>query len=616
MVNNCSGKSRELLIFNLAFIGGFLLKYNMLQIRVYHAPSVMLLLARNLLFLLVILVFLLPLMYHRRGRKILLVWYLVFTAFFFMNIWYNRYFGNYLSISDILMGRGMRPVRVIALQLLRPIDALFVLNAVLLCIVYMFSRRTIDLHVRPLVLGQYRKTWGLIILALLALQISGAHERFGHMSPAMLYRRSTPAFVSAYGIIPLYAMEYALLFHPQAFPSPLPQNDTVPPMENDLAGVEVVEQGQNIICIQVESLDSSIIGHTYGGRDIMPFLKSLKDQSLYFDNFYAQHTNGSFDAELSLLTSVYPINKNYGFKVNDLASFDSLPRVLRDAGYETVAFHGNDKEFFFRDKAYEELGFNRFYSREDYDESAMMFSNEGSTFGINDYDFFKQSAETLKTIEQPFFALLITVTSHTPYSFYPEKLSVEAFDDIQNPLVRGYFNSMTFVDRSLEMFFSRLADAGLLEDSLIIIYSDHDAAIDRPLYTSKREFVLDRQVKIPEHIPLLLIHPDIEPGISHKEGSPVDIGPTILDLLGEIEKPEEFLGYSLLSPIESPVFFLKELPQVIEQGQLLGIAPDGIVPIGYVADIGEKELDVSEDYYQMMLDYLRDVVFERRLEND
>lgn len=595
---------------------GFLMKYNYLAMRVYQVPSVTLLGIRNVLFVVLFILWIHPIAYRSRGRIFLIVFSLLCTAFFFMNVWYNRYFGNYLSISDMLMGRGMRPAKVLLLQLIRAWDALLLLDSIALVMLHLHRKnvRTVAIpNWYSSLYLEHRRWWIVGVLFAAVIQIFGANIRFGNDSPIVLYRRSTPAFVNVYGMVPLYSIEAALLAFPEAFPPPAIPREQVPIIENDLAGEKIVRREQNIICIQVESLDRNILGYSYGGREITPFLNRLRDESLYFDNFYAQHVNGSFDAELSFFTSVYPLNKNYGFKVNDLMSFDSVIQTLGEQGYATVAFHGNDKTFFFRDKAYEELGFDRFYSREDYHESRMRYSNLGSTFGINDYDFFDQSAQILREIDQPFFAFFITVTSHTPFDFYPEEVDVPEFSSIQNPLVRGYFNSMAFVDASLEHFFNHLEEDGLLEDSLIILYSDHDAGVDKEEYASKRDFVLTRQVKVPESIPLMIKHPDIDPGVSHKEGSPADLAPTILDLIGEIDKPKDFMGYSLLGPVDVPILFLHELPQLLHEGQLFVLSPDGLESVGYDPSSGVRDLKLPEEEYVHMLDYIRDVIFARRV---
>ena len=608
--------AKTIWFFPVLFMGGFLIKYDFLLIRVYQVPSPVLLGIRNLLFIAVFILWIHPITFRERGRFLLIIFSVVFTGFFFMNVWYNRYFGNYLSISDMLMGRGMRPAKVLMLQIIRAWDTMFLLDILGLVLLHRYCRNCTKVQIPlwfPIPFPHHRRMWIVGVLLVVIIQVFGANIRFGNNSPAMLYRRSTPAFVNVYGLIPLYMFEATLMITPGAFPPPPIAREHVPIIKNDLAGEEIVRRGQNIIAIQVESLDSNILGYRYGGREITPFLNRLKAESLYFDNFYAQHVNGSFDAELSFFTSVYPLNKNYGFKVNDLVSFDSLIETLGNHGYATVAFHGNDKTFFFRDKAYEELGFDRFYSREDYREDLMHYSNVGSTFGVNDYDFLQQSAYILKDIDQPFFAFFITVTSHTPFDFYPEEMVVEEFASIQNPLVRGYFNSMAFVDAALEHFFDLLEQEGLLDDALVVLYSDHDAGVEKEEYSSKRDFILTRQVKVPESIPLMIRHPEIAPGVSHKEGSPADLAPTILDLIGEIEKPGDFMGYSLLGPIDAPILFLHELPQLLHEGQLFVLSPDGLESAGYESSSGGRELELPEREYVLMLDYIRDVIFARRV---
>ncbi len=597
-------------------MGGFLMKYDFLALRVYQVPSPVLLGVRNILFIAVFVLWMYPMTFRQRGRIFLMVFSVVFTGFFFMNVWYNRYFGNYLSISDLLMGRGMRPAKVLMLQIIRTWDIVFLLDILGLFLLHRYCQFrgavSVPLWYKTPFL-RHRRMWVVGVLLVAIIQVFGANIRFGNVSPVVLYRRSTPAFVSVYGIISLYTFEATLMIAPEVFPPPAIPREHVPIIQNDLAGEEIVRREQNIIAIQVESLDSNILGYRYGGREVTPFLNRLKEESLYFDNFYAQHVNGSFDAELSFFTSVYPLNKNYGFKVNDLVSFDSLIETLRNHGYATAAFHGNDKTFFFRDKAYEELGFDRFYSREFYDENRMRYSNVGSTFGVNDYDFLEQSAHILKDIDQPFFAFFITVTSHTPFDFYPEEMEIEEFASIQNPLVRGYFNSMAFVDASLEHFFDLLEQEGLLEDALVVLYSDHDAGVEKEEYSSKREFILTRQVKVPESIPLMIRHPKIVPGVSYKEGSPADLAPTILDLIGEIDKPKDFMGYSLLGPIDAPILLLHELPQLLHEGQLFVLSPDGLESVGYEGSSGDRELVLPEREYVLMLDYIRDVIFARRV---
>ena len=76
-----------------------------------------------------------------------------------------------------------------------------------------------------------------------------------------------------------------------------------------------IRQAQyNVVSIQVESLAAQVIDmQTPSGQEITPFLNRLKQQSLYFENFYAQHGGGhSADAELTLFLSLLPLDTHQG----------------------------------------------------------------------------------------------------------------------------------------------------------------------------------------------------------------------------------------------------------------------------------------------------------------
>jgi len=620
-------------LFPAVFVLGFLIKYDFLALMIYQVPTTGGLIGKNIVWLTAILLYIRPILRLRRGKIVLVAVYIAISIFFFMNVWYNRYFGDYLSLSDMLMGRGVRPVKVLLWQLSRPADVLFLIDVIAL--IYLSRKLNGKNSMRPYRTAPYRAAFpktrlghvcaAVLLAVMLTIQIVWTNHRAGGDKPIILYQRSTSAFAGVYGIIPLYAFEYYSLFHPAELPL---EETAVEPLniENDLAGKQLIEEDQNIIVIQVESLDQNIIDLRYNGREVTPFLNSLKERALYFDNFYAQHVNGSFDAEFSFFTSMYPINKNFGFKVNDLSAFDSLVGKLNRRGYTTLAFHGNDKTFFYRDKAYEELGFDRFYSREDYEESIMKYPDTEFYLGINDYDFFQQSFNYLVTAEEPYFAFFITVTSHTPFDFYPEEEEIEEFSSIPNPLVRGYFNSMAFTDASLRAFFDRLSQSEISDNTAVIIYADHNAGIEHEIYASDRNFVMNRpQLKVPENVPLFFIYPEVEPGISHKEGSPTDLGPTILDMLGEEEKPADYLGCSLLSDEKVPILFMHEIPQILYEGQIFARFPFGLEYAGYAAETGsdagiaahdestaaEENLPRTEELLQL-IDYLKNVMLERR----
>jgi len=493
---------------------------------------------------------------------------LFFTLLFYSNLWYNRYFGNYLSITDIFMGQGTRPFEVISRQLFILSDFLFMIDIILLWYLRLKLKKEkytekINWHSKP----SQKQEYGVILMILLLLsQLSISAFYFSTYKPSEVYNESTTLMANAYGILPLYAYELYLNVKDEAtidIRKEIIENPEHIIEENSKD--YKLDENTNLLIIQLESYDAKMVDYMYKGKKISPFISKLKDQSIYFDNIYAQHINGSFDAEFAVLTSLYPINKNYSFLNNNMGNYNSLVNIFNDRNYETLAFHGNDKEFFHRDKGYDELGYDHFYSLEDYKFDNNYYDLD-SYFGINDYDFFNQSLNWLKDSKKPFFGYFITVTSHTPFNFYPESNNTD-FEAIENQLVKDYFESIRFVDASLEMFFNKLENNGLLENTLVVIFSDHNADINKEEYLSRGYFESEENFKKPEKTPLLIMHPELEPEIVEKPGTVTDLAPTLLALLG-IEKPEEFLGISLLNTIEKPIYFLHEVPQILYKNQL------------------------------------------------
>ncbi len=569
-----SGKKKS--IFFLMFFG-FLIKYNYLNWNIFQISSISALISKNLIVLATAFLIANLSFRSKKGIYLTLSCYLFFTIFFFANLWYNKYFGNYLSVADITMGQGVRPIKVLVRQLVGWIDLLFILEFPFLAYLIYSIRRENNLTSRNKTPGRKQI---IIIILIIAVLVSGhffyTSSLYAKKGFLELYEHSTPAFVSVYGIIPSYFAEFYVM---QTRGTKTSVEDDVDEsevtIEKDLSQTYNLSNVENIIVIQLESFDEKIIDYQYNGKELTPFINKIKSESLYFNNIYAQHINGSFDAEFSFLNSIYPINRNYAFETNDMSEFNSLLNVLDNKSFENLAFHGNKGDFFSRDKGYPEIGFDYFYSKSNFSVEKGLIGKD-TYLGINDYDFFDQSIEYLKAAKNPFFAFFITVTSHTPFDFYPEDYSVEEFKDLNPPIVKDYFNSVHFTDLALKNFFRRLKNNGLFEDTLFILYSDHTSEIRKESYSSAADFIMEGNVNIkePENIPLIIYHPELNAKTINKTGTHTDIAPTILDLLGVKEKPEGFLGVSLLKKKENSVLFLDEMPQILYHDTMFLKLPD------------------------------------------
>lgn len=625
MFSSLNLRKRDKLFFIFLLIG-FLIKYNYFNWYIFNVPSLSILILKNLIVILAF-VLLYGIVLKSKKRKIFtLIIYLIFSFFFIANLYYNRYFGNYLSLTDMIMGQGVRPFRVLTRHLVNwDLDLFLIFDIpILIYLTYKSKAETPILDSS----GFSRKTLlknnfilVLIIVILFFSQLIYSYSLFPADDFMELFNHSTPAFVNVYGILPLYLAEYQQLKNKSERAKENTEQDLDVDLdkvetEKELGNEEDINDIENVIVIQLESMDAKLIDYQHNGKEVTPFLNQLKDKSKYFSDIYAHHINGSFDAEFSFFTSLYPINRNYAFRSNNMQEFNTIVNVLREDDYNTYAFHGNEEGFFYRDKGYLEMGFDRFYSRDDFSAEEGVVG-EDTYLGINDYDLFDQSIEYLNDAEEPFFSVFITVSSHTPFTFYPEEYEVDEFSEIETPIVRDYFNSMYFVDHSLEMFFERIKESSLMEDTLFVIYSDHVADINKEEYKSGGEFANNRNIKEPEHIPLFIYHQDIEPEIIDKSGSHTDIAPTILDIMGYQEKPEEFLGVSLLKDIENPLLFLHEIPQIIYKDQLYIRVPAGpeeeskFEKISYKESTGDLDVELPDSEKERLnntINYMQEVM--------
>lgn len=595
-------EDKNLHYFSIIILLSFVVKYNIMMLYIFGAPSIITLLIRNILFIYFYSQFLEPLLFSKKIRQRLFILLVVFSIFFFINYWYNRYFGDYFSLSNLLSGEATGAFsyyEILVKQIIKIWDIVFILDITAAAYLGFKSISIYDFKLKEKKIYKnisFNKSAAAgILIILIIIQIFTGAAFMEEISPTNIYQEGTSYYVSVYGIIPLYTMEvYIYLNRPEEKIEPELEKAPYYRAQKQLSSKKIDAAEPNIILIQVESLDAAVIDYSYQGKEVTPYLNELKSKSLYFDNFYAQKVNGSFDADLSVLTSLYPVNRSYVFREIEMSRFETLPKLLKERGYQTLAFHNNDKNFFNRAEAYPDLGFDKFYSEEDFDEDYYPVPKERG-LGINDYDFFADSQEILKSAaeeEDPFFAYLISLTSHTPFNFYPEE-AAEDFEEVENELLRNYFKSINFFDKSLQNFMDNLKKAGILENTLIVIYSDHESEIQSKEYKSGREFTLWRSIKIPYHIPLIIHHPDLENKTISHAGTTTDIAPTILDLLDFKSLPEQFVGDSLFLKEIEPLLFLHETPQIFCQNQLYIKELNTLQKVGYLKD-HEKEVQISE----------------------
>jgi phosphoglycerol transferase MdoB-like AlkP superfamily enzyme len=300
------------------------------------------------------------------------------------------------------------------------------------------------------------------------------------------------------------------------------------------------KQLNNVICIQVESLDAAIIDSMYKGRYVTPFLHELSNQCIYYPQmiFYSGtwHSNSM---EFTVLNDAIPPERFSVFKLRHYDYPNSIIRSLSKFNYATLAFHNNFGAFFNRDMAYLKMGFQEFY-----DLKKMHLKEKG--WGASDVAVMDYVIGKLRKQKAPFFYYIITMSSHEPYTNVSQYYKNEFYNDISVELIKKYFNSMSYVDGILQTLITYIRNN--IKDTYIFIYGDHYA------YDLKA-FLFNPS----KSVPLFIITPDNKKYFENNiVVSSLDLAPTILYASG-IDFNLKAKGVNLLDfPIKEDKVFLAD----------------------------------------------------------
>lgn len=219
-----------------------------------------------------------------------------------------------------------------------------------------------------------------------------------------------------------------------------------------------------IVIIQAESLDYDILDFVYNGKQITPFLNTLKDQSILY-KIEAIHINGSADADFILLNRVMPCSAMLNYKILKFPYKNTTPEIAKAQGYAFHVLHGNVGHFFNRHYAFEKMGITECIFQE---QLMKNFNCHNSKLAVKDHEVFRVSNTLLNNNPHKDVHFIITLTSHVPFTLLDD-------DDpkiIQNPQGshEHYLNSIHYVDLALSEYIPNLP-----EDTLVLIYGDHES---------------------------------------------------------------------------------------------------------------------------------------------
>lgn len=445
--------------------------------------------------------------YLFKGKKryvYLLVWAIIFTAICTINSAYYTFYTSFASVSMLSLTQYIGEVGDAVVENVLQIKDLVYIFPLIFFIYYyhrLVKKDKYKIYTKEKRIRKFKNTIiaGAIILVLFIVSLSSLEiSRFvKQWNREYIVMRFGIYMYQGNDIVASIRPQISAMFGYDDAKKEFTEYYKDRPDEQDYTNEYTnVLEGRNVIVIHAESMQGIALNRTFNGEEVTPNLNRLIKEGLYFSNFYSQVSVGtSSDTELTFNTSLMPTQNGTAFVSYFDRTYIATPSLMKEKGYYTFSMHANNADFWNRRAMHESLGYDKFYSKETYDVD----DENVIGLGLSDKEFFAQSVEKIKKISEEhdkYYGLLITLTNHTPFSDtdkYGEfavtmKTTITNEDgteeEIESPYLEGtklgnYFKSVHYADEALGEFFNEMDEAGLLENTVVVLYGDHDARLPR-----------------------------------------------------------------------------------------------------------------------------------------
>lgn len=255
-----------------------------------------------------------------------------------------------------------------------------------------------------------------------------------------------------------------------------------------LVNKEDIKSKPNIIIIMNEAFtDVTDLPDVHFSEDPISFFKSLQKEFTSGNAITPVFGGLTSQVEYQVLTG----NSTYFTDVNNVVylncinkGFPSIVNVLNSIGYNSIAIHPYERNFYSRESVYKDLGFTDFISEED-------FINPDRIRGyITDKELSRRIIEEYEKKQDniPLFIHSISMQNHGPYdSGYNEAnilLESEVLSEDNRAIVSEYANLLKRSDEGLEYLVEYFSNIN--EPTIILMFGDHKPILGDNMSTYKQ----------------------------------------------------------------------------------------------------------------------------------
>ncbi|MES2780018.1 MAG: sulfatase-like hydrolase/transferase [Bacteroidota bacterium] len=294
-----------------------------------------------------------------------------------------------------------------------------------------------------------------------------------------------------------------------------------------------LEQKPNLVFLVIEGLGGTFVGPNarYGG--CTPFLDSLAQHSLYWQNTLS--TTGRTFGVLSSLFGSLPYNdKGFLETGSNMPTHLTLLSLLKQHGYNVHYFYGGNSNFDLQDVFLEKQGVDYILSSDKFPASyqKLKANSEGFSWGYSDEDVFKRSLELFPAdTAKPTLSVYLTLNTHEPFRVPNQPKYLALLDKVMHTKTgteqKNYkqyaleLSSLLYTDDAIRNLMEAYKKRPDYTNTIFVITGDH------------------RMIPIPQvnridrfHVPLIVFSPKLKRSQTFSSvNTHHDVTPTLLSFL-------------------------------------------------------------------------------------
>lgn len=304
--------------------------------------------------------------------------------------------------------------------------------------------------------------------------------------------------------------------------------------KNDYTGIF---KDKNLVMVMLESIDYATVE-----EDVMPTFTKILNNGWSFPERYSALSDGG-----STILTEYVSQTGLFYNPSlyeDIFKSDytySLPNMFNNNGYVTNSMHANSGSYYNRQELHRLLGFNNSYFIKDMNKNGKYVLYNDSQM----IDYNELYSKIIPQDKEKFMSFIITITPHGPY----DETNTICNENNHNSSQKDCFNYLAEdTDKFIDHLVKKLDNDGLLDDTIIVLYTDHPAyAYDYPEAYLNSLKQIDKNKKI-KSIPFVIYNPNLEAKVfNNLIINDTDIVPTLLNMFGIEYNSDDYLGVDMFS---------------------------------------------------------------------